>query len=65
MKTKADAKSLGDLAPDQDAFNKCLTDSSITAKIQADQKMGESLGVNGTPSTFIGKKNASGDTSRD
>ncbi len=60
MKSNDDAKVLGSLVPNSDAFNLCLKDPAILSKIQADQKIGESLGVNGTPSTFIGKKDASG-----
>jgi len=46
---------------DQDKFAQCKADPSIAAIISDDQKMGESLGVNGTPSTFVGKRNAAGD----
>lgn len=45
---------------DQDKFAKCMQDPSIQAKIEAEEKLGESLEVSGTPTTFIGKKDQSG-----
>lgn len=45
---------------DMQMFQMCQSDPS-TAKIVADdQALGESLGVTGTPSTFIGKRDAEG-----
>ncbi len=61
MRSKTDSKALGVLAPNEDALNSCIDDSATLAKIQADQKIGEKLGVNGTPTTFIGIKSAGGD----
>jgi protein-disulfide isomerase len=36
-----------------DVFNQCLDSDKYAAKIQADQKEGQSVGVNGTPAMFI------------
>jgi protein-disulfide isomerase len=46
---------------DEDEFALCQADPQIQAIIDADSKLGESLSVTGTPSTFIGIKNTSGD----
>jgi len=46
---------------DEDQFSLCLADPQTQAIVDADTKLGESLSVTGTPSTFIGIKNTAGD----
>jgi protein-disulfide isomerase len=43
------------LSLDIKAFNACLTDEAIAAKITADMAYGASMGVSGTPSFIIGR----------
>ena len=47
---KAWAKELG---LNQSKFNKCLDDNTKAAKVAADQKYGDSVGVTGTPTSFV------------
>jgi protein-disulfide isomerase len=42
-----------DLGLNQSKFNKCLDESTTAAKVAADQKYGDSVGVTGTPSSFV------------
>jgi protein-disulfide isomerase len=49
---------LGDYAReagvDMDRYNKCVEDRAAWGRVLADKAMGDSLGVNGTPTFFIG-----------
>jgi len=46
-------KYAGALNLDQSRFNTCLDNGQMTAKVNADFKEGQSLGVSGTPTFFI------------
>lgn len=43
----------GDLGLNAGEFSTCLTSGEFNAKIAADQKLGQSVGVGGTPSTYV------------
>lgn len=61
MKTDPMADFYSMMSLDQDKLAMCSEDPAIAKIIEDDTKLGESLGVTGTPSTFIGKRNAVGD----
>ena len=42
-----------ELSLNQSKFDKCLDDNTKQAKVAADQKYGDSLGVSGTPTSFV------------
>jgi protein-disulfide isomerase len=42
-----------DLGLNQSKFNTCLDESTTAAKVAADQKYGDSVGVSGTPTSFV------------
>lgn len=46
-------KVAADLGLDADEFATCLDSGEFDAKIAADQKLGQSVGVGGTPSTYV------------
>jgi protein-disulfide isomerase len=48
-------KAAGKLGLTAETFNKCIADASIAAIVDKDQAEGSSLGVSGTPNTFIVK----------
>jgi protein-disulfide isomerase len=41
-------------------YSACLDDPSATAKIEADQSFGKTIGVTSTPTFFLGKSTAAG-----
>jgi protein-disulfide isomerase len=42
-----------DLGLNEKKFNTCLDDGTKAAKVQADQTYGDSIGVNGTPTSYV------------
>lgn len=59
---KAWAKELG---LNQSKFDKCLDDNTKQAKVAADQKYGDSVGVSGTPTSFVNGYSVQGAQSYD
>ena len=45
---------------DQDALAACMADEQTMSVVDNDVRLGESLGIQGTPATFLGRKDASG-----
>ncbi|MFU8803156.1 MAG: DsbA family protein [Bradymonadaceae bacterium] len=58
--TELSVKLAGELNLDIEQFKKDLADPAVTAKVDKDQKLGESLGVKGTPHFFVNGERVSG-----
>jgi len=59
--TEVDLKGYAaNLGLDTSKFNTCLSSGQFTDSVQADMELGQSMGVNGTPSFFINGKFVSG-----